>query len=90
MPLVIHGGSGVPHAQRQRLAHAGKIAKFNIGTEMRQVFGRALRERLAQTPEAFDRVEILGALHDPIMAGARRVIQGLKPSPSPQPAAPRT
>ena len=35
IPLVIHGGSGVPVEQRQRLAHTTNICKFNIGTELR-------------------------------------------------------
>lgn len=33
VPLVIHGGSGVPLAQQQMLARTSKICKFNIGTE---------------------------------------------------------
>ena len=33
VPLVIHGGSGVPYAQRAALAAGSKITKFNIGTK---------------------------------------------------------
>ncbi|OYX18449.1 MAG: fructose-bisphosphate aldolase [Rhodobacterales bacterium 32-66-9] len=43
VPLVIHGGSGVPLAQRAALAAGSRIAKFNIGTELRMAFGAALR-----------------------------------------------
>jgi fructose-bisphosphate aldolase class II len=41
--LVIHGGSGVPVAQRTHLATTSRICKFNIGTELRMAFGQALR-----------------------------------------------
>lgn len=62
VPLVIHGGSGVPHPQRARLARDTPICKFNIGTELRQVFGDALRATLAVDPEVFDRVKILSSI----------------------------
>lgn len=78
-PLVIHGGSGVPHDQRARLAASSAICKFNIGTELRQVFGAALRRTLSSDAEAFDRIAILSALHDPLMQAARGVIRGLRP-----------
>jgi fructose-bisphosphate aldolase class II len=39
VPLVIHGGSGVPVAQRTALARGSRICKFNIGTELRMAFG---------------------------------------------------
>lgn len=42
VPLVIHGGSGVPVAQRTALAQGSRICKFNIGTELRMVFGLSL------------------------------------------------
>lgn len=78
VPLVIHGGSGVPHAQRARLARDTAISKFNIGTELRQVFGRALRDTLAADPETFDRATILRAVEDPIRRAALAVFASLK------------
>lgn len=78
-PLVIHGGSGVPNAQRRRLATGTSICKVNIGTELRQVFGASLRDTLAAHPDSFDRIAILSALHDPLRDAARAVIRGLRP-----------
>ncbi|WP_420395168.1 class II fructose-bisphosphate aldolase [Nioella sp.] len=78
-PLVIHGGSGVPHNQRRRLATGTSICKFNIGTELRQVFGATIRQRLATEPEVYDRIAILSALHDPLCEAAQAVIRGLRP-----------
>lgn len=77
VPLVIHGGSGVPLADRARLATATRIAKFNIGTELRMAFGKALRETLTGDPSQFDRIAILKATEGPVEAAARAVIRNL-------------
>ncbi|MFK7762705.1 MAG: class II fructose-bisphosphate aldolase [Roseobacter sp.] len=77
LPLVIHGGSGVPVAQRSALARGSKICKFNIGTELRMAFGGALRETLAADDTQFDRVQILSALEAPIETAARTVLRAL-------------
>ncbi len=77
IPLVIHGGSGVPLAQRAALAAGSRIAKFNIGTELRMAFGAALRAAVTADPDRFDRVAILKETHDPVMGAARAVIRGL-------------
>lgn len=77
VPLVIHGGSGVPLAQRTALATGSSICKFNIGTELRMAFGAALREAVGRDPERFDRVSILKETHDPVMQAARTVIRAL-------------
>jgi fructose-bisphosphate aldolase class II len=75
VPLVIHGGSGVPVAQRRRLATQSKICKFNIGTELRMAFGKALRDAVNRDPARFDRVQILKETHDPLVLAAREVIR---------------
>lgn len=77
VPLVIHGGSGVPQAQRAQLAAFSRIAKFNIGTELRMAFGAALRGALAQDPAQFDRIAILKQTELPVMQAARAVIRNL-------------
>lgn len=77
-PLVIHGGSGVPIAQRKLLAKNTNICKFNIGTELRMAFGAALRDAVNSDPARFDRVSILKETHDPVLAAARIVLRNLK------------
>lgn len=74
IPLVIHGGSGVPVAQRTALATGSKVCKFNIGTELRMAFGTALRKAVNSDPDRFDRVTILKETHDPVVAAAVRVL----------------
>jgi fructose-bisphosphate aldolase class II len=77
VPLVIHGGSGVPAVQRFQLARTSHIAKFNIGTELRMAFGMALRASLARDPDRFDRIAILKETEMPLAEAARAVIRGL-------------
>ena len=77
VPLVIHGGSGVPWDQRRDLAATSRIAKVNIGTELRQVFGRSLREALARDPARFDRIEILRETEAPLVEAARGILRNL-------------
>ena len=78
VPLVIHGGSGVPVAQRTSLARTSAICKFNIGTELRMAFGDALRASVNSDPSRFDRVTILKETHDPLVAATRKVLRAFK------------
>lgn len=80
VPLVIHGGSGVPNDQRMALASGSKICKFNIGTELRMAFGAALRDAVNSDAARFDRVQILRETHDPVFNAARAVFRGMNAS----------
>ncbi len=82
IPLVIHGGSGVPVGMRTKLAQTTSVCKFNIGTELRMAFGTALREAVNRDPKRFDRVAILKETHEPVYEAARKVIQAFKPLPN--------
>lgn len=79
VPLVIHGGSGVPNAQRTHLANHSAICKFNIGTELRMAFGNALRVSVNQDATRFDRLQILKDTIDPVEDAARQVLSCFKP-----------
>lgn len=78
IPLVIHGGSGVPVAQRTSLARGSSICKFNVGTELRMAFGDALRQSVNNDADRFDRVSILKETHDPVVEATRRVLRAFK------------
>lgn len=80
LPLVIHGGSGVPLAQRIALAQGSNICKFNIGTELRMAFGAALRDAVNKDPNRFDRVQILSETHAPLVAATRNVLRAFGPA----------
>lgn len=77
VPLVIHGGSGVPVTQRTSLARGSNICKFNIGTELRMAFGSALRAAVASDEDRFDRVQILSEVEAPIQSATRQVLRAL-------------
>ena len=77
VPLVIHGGSGVPAPERRQLAHETPICKFNIGTELRQVFGARLRARLAEDTREFDRIKILAGLEPDLRAATLPILKNL-------------
>ena len=78
LPLVLHGGSGIPLDVRSMLARETRVKKFNIGTELRMAFGNGLRNYLKEHPLSFDRNEILGATAMASKAEAKRVLMGLK------------
>ena len=77
VPLVIHGGSGVPVSQRQKLAKTTAICKFNIGTQLRMVFGSSLRQALEDDRDEFDRVALLKKVHEPIKQTAIQILKSL-------------
>ncbi len=78
VPLVIHGGSGVPAAQRRELAQKTSICKYNIGTELRMAFGAALRQSVNSDAKRFDRVAILKETIQPLSEATRTVLQSVR------------
>ena len=81
VPLVLHGGSGIPSDLRQRLANTSRVKKFNIGTELRMAFGKDLRSVLADRPEEYDRIAILGATIPGSKALAKSILRELACQP---------
>jgi tagatose 1,6-diphosphate aldolase GatY/KbaY len=53
IPLVLHGGSGIPEAQVKRCVSLG-MAKMNIATEIRIVFSDAIKRVFADNPQEND------------------------------------
>jgi len=80
VPLVIHGGSGVPVKQRMFLSQNSKICKFNIGTELRSAFGNALRVAVNSDESRFDRIQIMKDAHQPLINKTRVVLRAFKPA----------
>lgn len=56
-PLVIHGATGVPDDQLQRLV-SHRVGKINIGTALRMAFGQSLRQAIQEQPDEFDRIKL--------------------------------
>lgn len=53
VPLVLHGGSGIPEDQVRR-AVSLDMSKMNVATELRIVFSDAIKEVFAKNPEEND------------------------------------
>jgi fructose-bisphosphate aldolase, class II len=77
LPLVLHGGSGISHALRAQIARETTVCKFNIGTELRQAFGRALRAALLDDA-LFDRNLILQSTAPAMQVAAQLAIRSLR------------
>ena len=73
-PLVLHGSSGISYKSRRHLALNTSICKFNIGTELRQEFGKNLRLILEKKKNEFDRIKILTELIQPLKEAAKKII----------------
>lgn len=78
IPLVIHGGSGIPSELRERMARNTAVCKFNIGTELSMAFGSSLRDALARDPKRYNRIQILKETEEGVSAAARKVIRSLR------------
>lgn len=77
LPLVLHGGSGIAPEVRRRIVAETAVRKFNIGTELRQVWGAALRDAVGRDASRYDRIAILSETVAPLTEAARAVIRGL-------------
>ncbi|MRX71095.1 fructose-bisphosphate aldolase [Bacillus lacus] len=67
MPLVLHGGTGIPTKDIQRAVSFG-TAKINVNTENQIASAKAVREVLAEKPEEYDPRKYLGPARDAIKA----------------------
>jgi fructose-bisphosphate aldolase, class II len=76
VPLVIHGTSGIFDEDITRLSRT-RVAKFNIGTVMRQAFGKGLRDTLGRHPDRFDRLQIMSDAMPAVSREATRMIRQL-------------
>ena len=81
LPLVLHGGSGIPVNIRKRLARESRVSKFNIGTELRMAFGNSLRKSLTENPKIFDRITLLSPTVDAVKSATIEVICALNGKP---------
>jgi fructose-bisphosphate aldolase, class II len=79
IPLVLHGASGVPDDQIQNAISHG-VAVFNIDTDLRVAFNKALRDNLDKHPEIYDPRKILAPATEALQKAAETKIKLLKAS----------
>lgn len=65
VPLVLHGGTGIPTEQIQRAISLG-TSKINVNTENQMAFTKVVREVLAKDEKVYDPRKILGPGRDAI------------------------
>ena len=65
LPLVLHGGTGIPLKDIQQSVSLG-TAKINVNTENQIASAKAVREALAAKPEEYDPRKYLGPARDAI------------------------
>jgi fructose-bisphosphate aldolase class II len=65
VPLVLHGGTGIPLEDIQRAISLG-TAKINVNTENQLASARKVREVLAAKPDLYDPRKYLGPARDAI------------------------
>jgi len=65
VPLVLHGGTGIPTADIQKSISFG-TAKINVNTENQIASARTVREVLAAKPDEYDPRKYLGPARDAI------------------------
>lgn len=70
VPLVLHGGSGIPEDQIKRAISLG-TAKINVNTESQQAWTKIVRETLAKDSKVYDPRKIIG----PGKKGIAEVVQ---------------
>ena len=76
-PLVLHGASGIKVEDRQWMATHTKVCKFNVGTELRQRFGSALRDVLLSDCHLFDRNQIFSAVQPALIEHTKSVLKSI-------------
>ena len=77
IPLVVHGASGVPDAQIREAVRLG-VAIFNIDTDLRVAFNKALRSNLKKNPQIYDPRKILAPATEALQKKAEEKIKLLK------------
>lgn len=60
IPLVLHGGSGIPEDKIKTAISCG-ISKININTELQSVWSKAIRKYLSENETVYDPRKIIGS-----------------------------
>lgn len=74
VPLVLHGGSGVPDGEIRNSIARG-IHKINVATEAKDAWARALRASLAAQPDEYDPRPILTPVRHAVQEVVRQKIR---------------
>ena len=79
LPLVLHGSSGISNNIRSKIAKMTNVAKFNIGTELRIVACKALRNSFNNNIKNFDKISIIKPSIKELKKATIKVINNIGP-----------
>ncbi|WP_028403076.1 class II fructose-1,6-bisphosphate aldolase [Ectobacillus panaciterrae] len=79
VPLVLHGGSGIPEYQIQKAIELGH-AKINVNTESIQAWAQAIREVLASDEKVYEPRAIITPAKEAIKAAVKNKMKEFKTS----------
>lgn len=65
VPLVIHGGSGIPDEQIQQMVNYN-VAKINIASDLRQSYIKSVGKAYAANPEEANLIKVLQCAEDSV------------------------
>lgn len=74
VPLVLHGASGIPDSQLKAAVKIG-VAIFNIDTDLRVAFNKALRENIHKHPQVYDPRKLLAPATEALQKMAEEKIK---------------
>lgn len=74
VPLVLHGGTGLPKSDIQRAISCG-TAKINVNTENQMVFTSLIRSELSKDKNIYDPRRYLGAAKEAIKEKVKEKMQ---------------
>ena len=79
LPLVLHGSSGINTNMRKKIARNTKVAKFNIGTELRITACKSLRKSYNKKKSSFDKIEIIKPSIIELKKHTKKIIKNIGP-----------
>ena len=80
LPLVLHGSSGISYIMRNKIARSTKVAKFNIGTELRMIACKSLRKSYNNNIKNFDKISIIKPSIKALKKETIKVIKNIGPN----------
>ena len=60
IPLVLHGGSGIPNEQIRKAIECG-TSKINVNTELQDVWHKAVKKFIEENEDAYDPRKVIGS-----------------------------
>lgn len=73
IPLVLHGGTGIPNYDIEKAIECG-IAKININTDLQAVWSKAVRNFLLKDEKVYDPRKVIGSGEDSIKQRIEEIV----------------